>query len=77
MSADVEAVIRMVREDMELTERIEAEAKREATAILHSYLSPEHKVYDMKAFMDGLVQSLISARQKGHEDIQRGQVVSL
>ena len=65
-----------VEKEVAFLEHMKAEAARTATALIQSYLGPDHKVFDMAKFHSGLSQALRQAREQGQVD-KSGDVVTL
>ncbi|MGK2921368.1 MAG: hypothetical protein ACSLE4_01040 [Methyloceanibacter sp.] len=68
MEDQAEGIARIVREGDELQERIEADAKATAHALIQGYLGPDHKVTNMQSFYSGLVQALKRAREQAQRE---------
>ena len=71
-----EEVARRVATEVAFQERIKAEAAKLATALIQSYLGPDHKAIDMRSFHSALSQALRRAREQGRVD-RSGDVLSL
>lgn len=68
MKDQSEAIIRAVREDEALQDRVDVEARATAHALIQGHLGPDHKVLNMQSFYSALVQALKAARERGHTD---------
>lgn len=76
MKDQAEQVTDLVEKEVALLERMKADTDRQATALIQSYLGPDHKVTDMAAFHSGLSQALRQAREQGQVD-KSGDMVTL
>jgi hypothetical protein len=76
MKDQAEQVTDLVEKEVAFLERMKADADKAATALIQSYLGPDHKVIDMAAFHSGLSQALRLAREQGQVD-KSGEVVTL
>jgi hypothetical protein len=55
---------------------MKSDASRTASALIESYLDPDHKVINMPNFHSALSQALKDAREQGHVD-SRGEALTL
>jgi hypothetical protein len=76
MRDQAEEVVRIVEAEAAFQERMKAQASKMATALIQSYLGPDHKVLDMPTFHSALSQALRQAREQGQVD-RSGDVLSL
>jgi hypothetical protein len=68
MKDQAEEVTDLFEKEVAFLERMKAEADKKATALIQSYLGPDHKVIDMAKFHSGLSQALREAREQGQVD---------
>ena len=71
-----EDITNYVEKEVAFQEHMKAEAARTATALIQSYLGPDHKVINMTDFHSGLSQALRQAREQGQVD-KTGDVLTL
>ena len=76
MKDQAEQVTDLVEKEVAFQERMKAEADKMATALIRSYLGPDHKVINMASFHSGLSQALRDAREQGQVD-RAGEVLTL
>jgi hypothetical protein len=76
MKDQAEEVTNIVEREVAFQERMKADADKTATALIQSYLGPDHKVIDMTKFHSGLSQAIREAREQGQVD-KAGDVVTL
>ena len=76
MKDQAEQVTDLVEKEVGDQERMMADADKMATALIRSYLVPDHKVIKMASFHSGLSQALRDAREQGQVD-RAGQVLTL
>jgi hypothetical protein len=76
MKSQQQEVTDLVEKEVAFMERMKADADKTATALIQSYLGPDHKVIDMAKFHSGLSQALREAREQGQVD-KSGEVVTL
>ena len=68
MKDQAEQVARIVEQEVAFQERMHADASKTASALIQSYLGPDHKIINMQRFHAGLVQALKDAREQGQID---------
>ena len=66
----------LVEKEVAFMERMKADADKKATALIQSYLGPDHRVINMQSFHSGLSQALREAREQGQVD-KSGEVMTL
>ena len=76
MRDQAEEVVRLVEQEAAFQERMRVEASKMATALIQSYLGPDHKILDMPTFHSALSQALRQAREQGQVD-PSGDVLSI
>ena len=64
MKDQAEQVTDLVEKEVAFQERMKADADKMATALIRSYLGPDHKIINMASFHSGLSQALRDARSK-------------
>jgi len=68
MSKHAEDVTAFVEKEAAFQEKMKSDASRTASALIESYLGPDHKVINMPNFHSALSQALKDAREQGHVD---------
>ncbi len=76
MKDQAEEVTDIVEKEVAFMERMKADADKTATALIQSYLGPDHKVLNMASFHSALSQALKDAREQGQVD-EFGELVTL
>ena len=76
MKDQAEQVARIVEQEVAFQEKMHAKASKTASALIQSYLGPDHKVTNMERFYSALSQALREAREQGQLD-RSGDVLSL